>query len=332
MKKPIVTLLTLAMAFLLAACARPAATAPAETTAAVPAQTAAAETKATEAAKAAEEQIPEFSVTVCGVKVGNAELASCKVAEASSESTNSEGTKKTASYAGYRMSDVFAAAGVKEIPAEVTLTATDGYSFTYAGDLSADTCLLAVTKDGKSFKEGPWFAPCASEVSGDYLKNLSAIEAAGQEKKEEKKEEEAELTELAAPDVQDKTGKIEFTPFSFKVNGQDVTNAELEGLSVYKAKVTVKNSKGHISEQTYSGYVLKDVLEKLGLSGAKTVKVIASDGYESEVSAEDLSSEITLIAIEKDKAVAEDGSVWLAPCSETTSGKYAKGVIEIKAE
>ncbi|MCQ2414495.1 MAG: hypothetical protein MJ063_00375 [Lachnospiraceae bacterium] len=331
MKKTIVTLLTLVMAFLLAACARPATTAPAETTAAVPAQTA-AETKAPEATEAAEEQIPEFSVTVCGVKVGNAELASCKVAEASSESTNSEGTKKTASYAGYRMSDVFAAAGVKEIPAEVTLTATDGYSFTYAGDLSADTCLLAITKDGKSFKEGPWFAPCASEVSGDYLKNLSAIEAAGQEKKEEKKEEEAELTELAAPDVQDKTGKIEFTPFSFKVNGQDVTNAELERLSVYKAKVTVKNSKGHISEQTYSGYVLKDVLEKLGLSGAKTVKVIASDGYESEVSAEDLSSEITLIAIEKDKAAAEDGSVWLAPCSETTSGKYAKGVIEIKAE
>ena len=327
MKKTFAVLMALAMVLALAACAQPAVTA-------APAETPAADgTKAPEtAAEKEEEQIPDFSVTVCGVKVGKAELASCETVEALSESTNSEGTKKTASYTGYRISDVFAAAGIKELPAEVMLTATDGYSFTFAGDLSAGNCLLAVSKDGKPFKEGPWFAPCASETSGDYLKNLSIIESSEQEKKEEKAAEEEELTELAEPDVQDKTGKIEFTPFSFKVNGREITNADLEGLSVYKAKVTVKNSKGSISEQTYSGYVLKDVLAELGLAEAKSVKAIASDGYESEVSPEALASEITLIAIEKDKAAAEDGSVWLAPCGEINSGKYAKGVIEIIAE
>ncbi len=277
------------------------------------------------------EVVPEFAINICGVSIGNSEMEKYELHTAVSESVNSEGTKKTAEYKGYKLSDVFKECGINDIPKAIEVTATDGYSFTYEGDLSDATCLIAMLKDGEPFKEGPWFAPCSSDTTGDYLKNLKSIGLTdkNQDKEDKEDKEESELTELAEPDVSDKTGKITFTDYKFKINGKDVTNADLDGLNIYKAIVTVQNSKGKISEQTYSGYVLKDVLDRLGLAGAKSVKVIASDGYESEIDSEDLESDITLIAIEKDKATSDDGSVWLAPCAQTSSGKYIKGVFEI---
>lgn len=290
-------------------------------------------TDQSETSEKATESIPEFAISVCGVSISNNEMKDCELFTAVSESVNSEGTKKTAEYKGYKLTDVFKACGIEDIPKAIEVTATDGYSFKYEGDLSDATCLVALQKDGETFKEGPWFAPCSSDTTGDYLKNLKSIESADKNQDKEGKEdkEETELTELAEPDVSDKTDKITFTDYKFKVNGKDVANADLEGLKIFKAVVTVQNSKGKISEQTYSGYVLKDVLDRLGLADAKNVKAIASDGYESEISPEDLESDITLIAIEKDKATSDDGSVWLAPCAQTSSGKYVKGVVEITA-
>ena len=39
-----------------------------------------------------------------------------------------------------------------------------------------------------------------------------------------------------------------------------------------------------------------------------------------------------LVAIEKDKELGEDGTVWVAPCTETSAKSYAKLVVEIVAE
>ena len=54
--------------------------------------------------------------------------------------------------------------------------------------------------------------------------------------------------------------------------------------------------------------------------------------YESELTAEQATSEYTLIAIEKDKELGEDGTIWIAPCLETASSAYCKLVVEIIAK
>lgn len=273
-------------------------------------------------------EVPEFKTIVCGKEITNNDLKDYELYSITAESTNSQGNTKQVKYVGYRLIDVFKASNI-EVPNAIVVNATDGYSFTYEGDLNDEKILLAISKDGNTFKDGLWFAPCSSKTTGDYLENLKSIEFVGQEAKEEKKEE--TLTELKEADVQDKTGKIEFTPFVIKVNDKELTNEDVKDLHIYKANVTVKNSKGNISEATYSGYVLKDVLKLIGIDAPKLVKVVANDGYESELTSELIESDITLIAIEKNKAVSEDGSIWLAPCKETTSGKYASGVINIIA-
>ena len=74
------------------------------------------------------------------------------------------------------------------------------------------------------------------------------------------------------------------------------------------------------------------MLAALGITDYTTVKAIANDGYESELTAEQAVSEYTIIAIEKDKETGEDGTIWVAPCLETSSSAYCKLVVEIVAE
>ena len=112
-------------------------------------------------------------------------------------------------------------------------------------------------------------------------------------------------------------------------HGQDVTNATLEGLRIYKVTVNVTNKKGNTSEVTYTGYKLADVLTACGVTDYTSVKAIASDGRTSEFTAEQAASEYALLAIEKDKEVGEDGTVWVAPCLETSASAYCKLVVEI---
>lgn len=325
MKKTLSLILACLLLFSLAACgAKEEAPAPAE------------------AAPAAVEpvtdlSVPPFYVKVCGVKLTEADMADCALYRFTAETVNSSGTAKTTEYVGYRLSDVFAKAGFSGSYSKVKVICADGYEMDFEGDLMTGNCLLALYKNGEACVDSGWFAPCASGTTGDYAQNAVKLELDGVEApaaKEEKAEEKAEetLTELKEPLAEDKTGKIVFGDFCFRVNGQDVTNAELEGLSVYRITVTVQNSKGLISEVKYSGYVLSEVLAKLGIENPASVKAVASDGYESELSPENIQSELTIIAIEKDKAVSEDGSVWLAPCMETSSGKYGKGIVDIFAE
>lgn len=134
------------------------------------------------------------------------------------------------------------------------------------------------------------------------------------------------------PEIQDKTDKVKFADFKFKVNGTEVTNATLAGLHIYKISVKTVNSKGNPGEATYGGYRLSDVLEACGLKNVTKVTAIADDGYTSELDAALINSEYTLVAIEKDKETGKNGTIWLAPCSETVSGSYCKLVVELKAE
>ncbi len=338
MKKILSMILVLALALSLAACGG----APAETTA--------PETTAPVAAKpapVAEEvkgiTIPEFAIMVNGVKVDNVMMAAYPIYSVTAFSINSSGTESTTTYVGFAMTDVLAAAGLTENYIWLEATADDGYAIEMTGEIiTAPTTLLAITKNGEQFKTAPWFAPGSSETTGDYLKNMVSLLVNTTEGKPEgidnTMKDEPEATEAPeentaeAPELSDKTDKVTFADFSFKVNGQDVTNATLEGLRIYKVSVNVTNKNGNTSEASYTGYKLIDVLAALGITDYTTVKVVANDGYESELTAEQAVSEYTIIAIEKDKETGEDGTIWVAPCLETSSSAYCKLVVEIIAE
>lgn len=282
--------------------------------------------------------IPTFSVTVNGVTVDQTAMAAYPMYSVQATSTNSAGTEATKTYVGFAMSDVVKAAGLNDSYIWLEATADDGYAVTIKDDaVLAPTTLLAMTEDGKPFAASPWLAPCASTTTGDYLKGcvsilvnttasapeVSAAPASGSA---------APAAAGGLPEIQDKTGKVEFAAYSFLVNGKAVTNDTLKDLKIYKITVSVTDKSGAASESTYAGYKLADVLTACGVTSPASVTVKANDGYETELKAELITSEYTLFAIEKDKAVGEGGTIWVAPCSETESKSYCKLVTEITAK
>ncbi len=283
--------------------------------------------------------IPAFSVTVNGTSVDAAAMAAYPMYSVQATSTNSTGTESTTTYVGFKMKDILAAAGLTEAYIWLEATADDGYAVTLTGDeVLADTTLLAMTRDGEPFTSSPWVAPCSSATTGDYLKGCVSIlvnttESAPALSAALESDEAGELALTGElPEIQDKTDKVEFAPFSFLVNGTAVTNDTLKGLSIYKITVVTQDKTGALSESTYTGYKLGDVLKACGISSAASVTIKANDGYESELAAELIDSEYTLVAIEKDKEVGEGGTIWVAPCSETASKSFCKLVVEITAK
>ncbi len=275
-------------------------------------------------------EIPEFSVLVNGTEITDKAMASCTVYSVQTHTVNSTGTEDNRVYVGYTISDILAAAGITGGYTTVEAAADDGYTISYDASTAAQpTTLLAVIRDGEAFKKGPWFAPCSSGASGDFLKNVASLGVDAEAVLPENKEDETPSDSL--PEIQDKTDKVSFGDFSFLVNGKEVTNETLSGLSIYKISVNVENSKGVVSEATYTGYRLSDVLTACGVSDHTSVTAVADDGYESIIDKETAESEYTLLAIEKDKETGKGGTVWVAPCKETTSGKYIKLVVELKA-
>ena len=274
--------------------------------------------------------IPAFSLNVNGTVITDAELADYPVYEVSATSTNSSGTESTCVYVGFSLKDVLEAAGVGEFETLAAI-AGDGYEVEVDAAMALEpSTLIAISKDGEQMKDGPWFAPCTSTTTGDYNKGVVAISLDGAEV--DLNAGGAEGGEGGLPEIADKTDKVQFGDFSFKVNGTEVTNATLEGLHIYKIEVTTVNSKGNESTATYTGYELEDVLEACGIDDASKVTVVANDGYEAELNPDYIDSDYTLVAIEKDKEVGEDGTIWVAPCESGSSGDYCKLAVEILAE
>ncbi len=283
--------------------------------------------------------VPEFTISVNGISVDNNALAAYPLYSVNATSTNSAGTESTVNFVGFALSDVAKAAGLNEEYIWAEASADDGYTVTYTGsELMANTTLLAITRDGSQFKSSPWFAPCTSVTTGDYLKGCVSLLLNTTEGKPDiggngAAGEGSGLTLTGeAPEKLDRTDKVTFSDFSFKVNDTEITNAALEGLNIYKITVVTENKNGELSESTYTGYVLSDVLKAAGIDSYASVKAVANDGYESELSADQAASEYTLVAIEKDKETGEGGTIWVAPCSESASKSYCKGVTQIVAE
>lgn len=283
--------------------------------------------------------IPEFSVTVNGVAVDHTAMAAYPTYSVQATSVNSAGTESTTTYVGFALSDVLQAVGLTGNYIWLEAEADDGYTVKITGEnIMANTTLLAMTKDGSQFKAAPWFAPCTSATTGDYLKGCVAILVNTVEGKPDIKEPEqpteTEGLKLTGetPEKLDRTEKVTFSDFSFKVNGNEVNNETLKGLRIFKITVVTENKNGELSESTYTGYVFSDVLTACGIEEYSTVKVVASDGYETDLSKELADSEYTLVAIEKDKETGEGGTVWVAPCSESSSRSYCKLVSSINVE
>ncbi len=283
--------------------------------------------------------IPEFTVNINGTDITHAEMAAYPLYSVQTQTVNSTGTASASTYIGFKIADVYAAAGISGEYGWIKATADDGYAVEFDGDIAmSDVTLLAITEDGNPFTSAPWFAPCASGTTGDYLKGMVSIvvdsaPVAGDATEGDAETASAEPTLGAAPVKEDRTDKVEFAPYSFMINGAEITNETLAGLSIYKVTAVTENNSGEISEATYTGYVLSDVLAAIEAPAAPTrVAAVANDGYEMELSAEQIASEFTIVAIEKDKELGEEGTIWLAPCADTSAKNYAKLVVDIIVE
>ncbi|MBR3288885.1 MAG: hypothetical protein IKI71_03895 [Lachnospiraceae bacterium] len=281
--------------------------------------------------------IPKFTVSINGNAVTNEDLAEYPIYKSQVTSVNSSGTETTVNYIGFRFVDALEKAGLSGYTSYIEAVADDGYSVVYEAKRNPENMLIAISKDGSQFKKSPWFCPCDSDTTGEFLQGLTTIlvnnknekPSATASKNEEKSSGDATLN---APEKLDRTDKVTFEAFSFKVAGNEVKNADLEGVKIYKITCDALNSKDAVITSTYTGYVLKDVLDKLGVGSNKKITAVANDGYKVELTNEQVNSEFTLIAIEKDKELGKDGTVWLAPCEEDRTKKYASNVVEIMVE
>ena len=168
-----------------------------------------------------------------------------------------------------------------------------------------------------------------------------SFEACGEEKKETPTTTKAPETTAAEaekpaedtdkPEI--KNPQMDFAPFTFKVNGVEFNNEKLKDLQTYKIGVSLTNKKGETKERKYGGYAIKDVLKAAGVENATKLTLVASDGYESTYEITEENAPYTLVAIEQDRELSEEGkSVWFAPCLEKTPHDFTQKVVEIKAE
>ena len=280
--------------------------------------------------------IPKFSVTINDKVVTNEDLAEYSIYKSQVTSVNSSGTESTVNYIGFRFVDALEKAGLSNMTTYIEAIADDGYSVKYE-NRKPENMLIAISRDGSQFKKNPWFAPCDSNVTGEFLQGLTTILVNDKNEKPNvnttsKSSEEEASKELNKPEKLDRTDKVVFEPFSFVVDGTEVTNESLAGVKIYKITCDALNSKDAVITSTYTGYVLKDVLDKLGIDTSKKITAVASDGYKLELTSEQVNSEFTLVAIEKDKELGKDGTIWVAPCEEDKTKKYASSVTEITVE
>lgn len=267
--------------------------------------------------------VPYFEFTINNIKVDKNFLKDYTIYKYDVTSTNSEGNTSTTTYIGYRLIDAVNAINYEINETYVIAKSNDGYSVTYNKPQSKNI-MMAFNKNNKDVENYPIFAPCESNISGDYLKQCSTILFTN----ETDSPQEDNPGELEEPTIK-KKNDIEFSPFSFKVNNQNITNDTLSSLDKYKANVQVKKQNNSIVDHSYTGYLLKDILNLLNVSTEKLI-VVDNENNETVIEKNIIEDNLTLLAIECDKKTGENGTVWIAPCSSHVSGDYIKLVTEIK--
>lgn len=192
------------------------------------------------------------------------------------------------------------------------------------------------------------FAACAKAPAAETPKEEATTTAAPAAD-----DADAELPELRVPEQ-----AIEFKDFSFTVNGKTITNAGLKDCTIYKVKLdgylysdkdgekvlATDKETGEPLSVAYTGYKLTDILKAAGVEATKSVKVITSDGYDkfgNLMDGEDvvkatydltINPDYYIVAIEKNKEQAADGTIYFAPVMEDMNKQYASMVTGFEAE
>ncbi|MBQ6048002.1 MAG: hypothetical protein IJL40_01535 [Oscillospiraceae bacterium] len=190
------------------------------------------------------------------------------------------------------------------------------------------------------------FAACGptdEEAAEEAPAEETAEEAAEEPAAEDAASETEEAAEVELPEINVPGQAIEFaSPFTFKVNGTEVTSDQLKDLQIYKVKLenflldkdgnpATNKDTGEPLVVSYTGYKVVDILEAIGVEGS-SVYAAASDGYESDVYDLSANPDYLILAVEKDKEQAPDGTLFFAPCFEQTTGRYVHSVVELIVE
>ena len=123
-----------------------------------------------------EVDVPAFSFVVGETEITDKDMAPYPIYSVETTSTNTYGTTTTRVYVGYAISDILDAAGAADDFSTLVTLADDGYTVSVSRGIAMEpTTLAAISEDGKTFKKGLWFAPCVSDVSPDYLRDLALI-------------------------------------------------------------------------------------------------------------------------------------------------------------
>ena len=121
-------------------------------------------------------EVPAFSFKVGDTEITDKDMAPYPIYSVETTSTNTYGTTTTRVYVGYAISDILDAAGGADDFSTLVTLADDGYTVSVSREIAMEpTTLAAISEDGKFFKKGLWFAPCISDVSPDYLRDLALI-------------------------------------------------------------------------------------------------------------------------------------------------------------
>lgn len=124
--------------------------------------------------------VPDFEVMVNGVKVTDEMMASYDVYEIVVETVDNYDNVDNTTYHGYRALDIIKAAGFTGSPKKMTIIPSDGADpFEVANPKASDNLFSferkKSTDDAFSSKKGPFFAPCSSKNSPDYIKFCGTI-------------------------------------------------------------------------------------------------------------------------------------------------------------
>jgi len=121
-------------------------------------------------------EIPGFTINIQGLEITGDDLSGLPLYSVETTSTNRYGTTTTRVYVGFKLSDVLEAAGITESFATIVAIANDGYTVSVSRETAMEpTTMIAISEDGKLLRGGPWFAPCSSDISPEYLMELAAL-------------------------------------------------------------------------------------------------------------------------------------------------------------
>lgn len=114
---------------------------------------------------------------------------------------------------------------------------------------------------------------------------------------------------------------------------EQMTREEFLSLEQMTVELTRTNSKGKTTTGTYSGVHWKVLAAFIGAQDAKSIRVVASDGFEQAYSLDILEAPDSLFALYKDgepiTEEAQNGQVWFCASEQYTANYWTKFIVKI---